>query len=100
MNILLVCGAGMSTSLLVMKMQKEADNQGVNANIEAVAIHDVRNHLDDADVVLLGPQIRYKLQEVQDLVKDRGIAVEVINPTDYGMVNGKKVFERALALQK
>jgi PTS system cellobiose-specific IIB component len=100
MNILLVCGAGMSTSLLVSKMQKEADNLGVNADIEAVAIHEVRSHLEEADVVMLGPQIRYKLKEVQDLTKDRAIPVEVINPSDYGMVNGKKVFERALALQK
>lgn len=100
MNILLACGAGMSTSLLVSKMQKEADQQGVKADIQAVAIHEVKDHLDKADVVMLGPQIRYKLKEVQNLTKDKGIPVEVINPTDYGMVNGKKVFERALALQK
>ena len=33
MNILLICFAGMSTSMLVRKMQEAADNRGISAKI-------------------------------------------------------------------
>lgn len=36
-NILLVCSAGMSTSLLVTKMQKAAEENEVECNIWAVS---------------------------------------------------------------
>lgn len=37
MNILLVCAAGMSTSLLVSKMEKSAQEQGKDYTIWAVS---------------------------------------------------------------
>lgn len=37
MNILLCCAAGMSTSLLVTKMERAADAQGIEARIWAVS---------------------------------------------------------------
>ncbi|MFV9510573.1 PTS sugar transporter subunit IIB [Tepidibacillus sp. LV47] len=100
MKILLCCAAGMSTSLLVQKMQQEANNQGIDAEIWAVSVDEVKNHLDRADVLLLGPQIRYKLTQFKKDGETKGIPVEMINPTDYGMVNGKKVLEFALSLKK
>ena len=36
MNILLVCSAGMSTSILVEKMRKEAAARGLDASIDAI----------------------------------------------------------------
>jgi len=40
-TIMLACAAGMSTSLLVKKMQEAAKNQGVDAEIFAVPASDV-----------------------------------------------------------
>ena len=39
-TIMLVCSAGMSTSLLVTKMQKAAEAQGVDAEIFATGASD------------------------------------------------------------
>lgn len=61
MNILLVCAAGMSTSLLVTKMEKSAQEQGKEYKIWAVSGDSVKQHIDKADVLLLGPQVRYLL---------------------------------------
>ncbi|NUK29264.1 PTS sugar transporter subunit IIB [Parageobacillus sp. VR-IP] len=97
MNILLVCAAGMSTSLLVTKMQQAAKEKGIDANIWAVSIDEAKAHIDKADVLLLGPQVRYKLAEFKKEGEMYGIPVDVINPVDYGMVNGKKVLEFALS---
>lgn len=100
MNILLCCSAGMSTSLLVQKMQKAAEEMGIEGKIWAVSVDDVPNHIGDADVLLLGPQVRYQLADFKELGKEKGIPVDMINPVDYGMVNGKKVMEFALKLVK
>ena len=60
-TIMLVCSAGMSTSLLVTKMQKAAEAQGVDADIFAVSASDADNNLEakPVDVLLLGPQVRF-----------------------------------------
>ena len=58
-NILLACNAGMSTSLLVQKMQTEAKGQGLDVSIAAYPLNKALEHVDTADVLLLGPQIAY-----------------------------------------
>lgn len=97
-TIMLVCSAGMSTSLLVSKMQKAAEADGVEATIFATAASDADNALETKhpDVLMLGPQVRYLLGQFQK--KATNIPVEVINMQDYGMMNGEKVLKRALEL--
>ncbi len=72
MNILLVCAAGMSTSLLVSKMEKSAQEQGKDYTIWAVSGDSVQNHIDKADVLLLGPQVRYMLPQLKKLGESKG----------------------------
>ncbi|ERM19592.1 PTS sugar transporter subunit IIB [Brevibacillus laterosporus] len=100
MNIVLCCSAGMSTSLLVTRMEEAAKDQGIEATIWAISADDMRDNWDKAEVVLLGPQIRYKLAEFKKEGEARNIPVDVINPVDYGMVNGQKVLEAALHMKK
>lgn len=94
-NILLVCNAGMSTSLLVSKMQKAAEKDDITVNIAATASSDIKNKLQDVnpDVMMLGPQVRY-LQKKLDAEYD--FPVEVINMQDYGLMNGENVLKTAL----
>ena len=55
MNILLVCAAGMSTSLLVNRMNEAAKKEGIDVHIEAHPVSSVASFGDAADVILLGP---------------------------------------------
>ena len=95
-NILLVCNAGMSTSMLVTKMQKAAQDLGVEVHIEAKPLSDAKKAIGEVDVVLLGPQIRYELDNIKKIAVNT--PVEAINMQDYGLMNGKKVLARALEL--
>lgn len=97
-NILLVCSAGMSTSLLVTKMQKAAKEKGIEVIINAVAESDLKNNTEGIDVLLLGPQVRYMLSKVRALMEPKGIPVDVINSVDYGTMNGIKVLDQALTI--
>ncbi len=96
-NILLVCSAGMSTSLLVNKMQEAAKSKGIEVNINALPFSECGNVIDTVDIILLGPQVRFQKTEIKSLVNGR-IPVEVIDIRAYGTMNGKAVLESALQL--
>lgn len=98
-TIMLVCAAGMSTSLLVTKMQKAAEEKNIDAKIFATSAADVDSKVinNHPDVLLLGPQVSYMLD---DFKKRVSIPVEVINMQDYGMMDGPKVLDQALKLIK
>lgn len=96
MNILLVCAAGMSTSLLVIKMKQAALNRGIKLNIQAMPINEIKNYKDPITVILLGPQVRHQIKQVNALYPD--VPAQVIDMRDYGMMNGENVLDDALRL--
>lgn len=94
-NILLVCAAGMSTSLLVNKMKAAAKEKGIEINIDALPVSECSSVIDKVDIVLLGPQVRFQKPQVDALVKGR-IPVEVIDMRLYGTMNGKAILDQVL----
>ncbi|MDI9218724.1 MULTISPECIES: PTS sugar transporter subunit IIB [Clostridium] len=93
-NILLVCSAGMSTSLLVTKMKKAAEENDVQCNIWAVSQSEAESNWEKADVILLGPQVRFIESKIKTMVKGK-IPVAVIDVVTYGRVDGLAVLEQA-----
>ena len=83
MRIMLACNAGMSTSLVVAKMQDAAKAQGKDYKIWAVEQGEIQNELGNFDVLLLGPQVRHILRRVTKLVGDQAV-VDVIDGPSYG----------------
>ena len=96
-RIMLACSAGMSTSLLVTKMEKAAQEKGIEAKIWAISEANIDKELGNFDVLLLGPQVRFMLEKAKKIV-DGKVPVEVINMAHYGMCNGPAVLDRAIEL--
>ncbi len=94
-KILLVCSAGMSTSLLVTKMQSAAKEKGIEIEISALPVAECSSVIDTVDIVLLRPQVRFQKPQVEKLVNGR-IPVEVIDMRLYGTMNGKAILEDTL----
>lgn len=94
---MLVCAAGMSTSLLVSAMQKAAVAAGKDYEIFATASADADNKIAEKhpDVLMLGPQIRYLEGEMKKKADAAGIPMEIINMQDYGMMKGDNVLKEA-----
>ena len=99
-KVLLVCSAGMSTSLLVEKMKKVAQEKAIDAEIWAIGSTYLDSELNtkDVDVVLVGPQMRYELAKIQERSAAAGIKAEGIDMQDYGLCRGDKVLDQALRL--
>lgn len=89
-KIVLVCAAGMSTSMLVKKMQEAAKEDNYECTIEAHPIAEVEEVGKDADIILLGPQVRFQLGKVKELVS---CPAEAIDMNAYGTMNGRKVID-------
>ncbi len=101
-RIVLACSAGMSTSLVVTKMEKAAAERGLELHIYAIPEQNLREELEDFGndiiAVLLGPQVRFKLAENQKLTDSYRVPIAVIDPLAYGTLNGAKVLDQALNL--
>ncbi|ASA55887.1 PTS sugar transporter subunit IIB [Vibrio ruber] len=97
-KIMLCCSAGMSTSLLVKKMEAAAKERGIDVEIKAYGTSEFSDQVGNYQVVLLGPQVKYMQQDLQKKADKYGIRVEPINMMDYGMQNGDKVLDFAIEL--
>lgn len=99
-DIMLVCSAGMSTSLLVVKMEKAAVEKGIEVNIFAVSEGDASKHFDKIGVLLLGPQVRYLKKKMEKILEPFGVPIDVINSMHYGTLNGGAVLDVAIEMMK
>ena len=94
-----MCSAGMSTSLLVSKMEKYSASMGYeDIVIKAEPIDDLLKYVDKYDVFLLGPQVRYQEEWVKGILAPRGKSYANIPPQDYGRIDGKKTLELAMTV--
>ena len=96
MKILLVCNLGMSTSMLVQRMEKAAKAQNIDAQIQAVPVTTAEKMIHEWDIVLLGPQVRHQLKSIEQ--KSNGTPVAVIDMRDYGLMNGENVLKSAIKI--
>jgi PTS system cellobiose-specific IIB component len=94
-KIFLFCSAGMSTSLLVSKMNEKALKYNVPVEIRAFPETQALEKGSEADLVLLGPQISYMLDDIKKMLPNK--PVEVIDSKLYGKVDGLGVLKAAVA---
>lgn len=92
MKVLLVCAAGMSTSMLMKKMESYATENGIDLQVAARSFSELKDpKADGYDCILVGPQISYQKDKV--VKKANGLPVEVIPMKDYGRQNCPAIFE-------
>lgn len=98
LRVMLVCSAGMSTSLLVNKMKAAAEKEGIDIEIFAVPEVEVMQLLNEVDAVLLAPQVRFLFNKLKQELEPKGIPVAVIDGLTYGLMKGDAVVKQALEL--
>lgn len=94
-KILLACCAGMSTSLLVTRMQEAAKKRNIDVEISAMPVGEAETVLKNWDIVMLGPQVRHQLKRTEEKAEGK-LPVRVIEMRDYGLMNGDNVLDAAL----
>lgn len=96
LNIVLLCQFGASTGMLAKKIEDAAKERNIDAVVNAYGVSRVEDVLPIADIILLGPQMRFRLSEFEKEYADFNVPFLLIDTVDYGMMNGKKVFNEII----
>lgn len=97
-RILLACGSGASSGLMAQNMKKAAIKKGIEARIEARSDTEIEYYLDDIDVILLGPHLKYLEADYQEQAKEYNVPVACVSQEAYGVLNGEKGLAEALEI--
>lgn len=95
MKILLVCAGGMSTGLLMKKMEAYWAEQGEELTINAVGLSEYPDVYKEYDIVLVGPQVSYRLKEIKTTT---GLPADTIPSFDYAVANCPNIMKLAKKL--
>ena len=95
-KIVLLCAAGMSTSMLVSKMREAAAEENFECTIDAFPTHEAKERASDADAILLGPQVRFSKRKISEQCP--GIPIDAIDMRVYGRMDGKSALDLARQL--
>lgn len=95
-NVVLVCNAGMSTSLLAARMREAG---GGEYTVNAYSEQEYSKHLDGVDIILVGPQVRYLLGSIKEKTGNK-IPVEGIDPIAYGRMDAAKIIKQVESILK
>lgn len=93
MKVLLVCAAGMSTSMLMKKMEDYAKDNNIDLQIDAMSVDAMKDPKDAGyQCVLMGPQVSYLKAKVEK--KAQGLPIDVIPMANYGRQNCPAIVEQ------
>lgn len=81
MRILVVCGAGASSTFVAQRVRHAAHDQGLDYSAFAGTELSLPIDLDAADVVLVGPHLAHALERIERDAEPRGTTV-VLLPDD------------------
>lgn len=101
-KVYLFCNAGMSTSLVAAKMQAVADQHKLPIEVKAFSDAKMETVVatEHPDVILLGPQVKYRLESTREKYEPQGIKVSIIDLEEYGNADGERILKRAILLLK
>ncbi|MEF2781790.1 PTS sugar transporter subunit IIB [Erysipelotrichaceae bacterium HCN-30851] len=96
MKILVVCNAGMSSSILVKKIMEYAASISEEAIVEAHSSASVSEQVGKWDVCLVAPQIMYAVDDIKGKLN---IPTAAVDMRAYAIADGKAAYEQAKAMK-
>lgn len=101
-SILLFCDAGMSTSIMVKKMEAACEKHKMPFEISA---HPIAKAVEVCEqkkpvLVLLGPQVKFLQNKMEKQLSKFDIPVDVIDTTLYGAMDGEEVMKQSVRILK
>ncbi|MGL4624890.1 MAG: PTS sugar transporter subunit IIB [Culicoidibacterales bacterium] len=92
MKVLLVCSGGMSTTILVSALQKQA--AGTDFTFDAVGTEQYEHEVENFDMVLVAPQVKHRFSYFDEIAQEKGKKITQIAMTEYSPMGAPKLFAR------
>lgn len=104
-KIMLMCAMGLSTGILAKKLEEVArESKKIDQDyfeVKVTSIDEYMDHLDDdIDVLMVGPQVNFKYDELKKAFEEKGVATMLIDSKEYGEMDAPTILKRAILTQK
>ncbi|MET4638679.1 PTS sugar transporter [Mycetocola sp. 2940] len=96
MRILVVCGAGASSTFVALRIRKSATARSLPVTAEACPLDFLPERLPGARVILLGPHLGDRLDAVRTAADRAGVAVVALPDTIFSSPTGDEALDLAL----
>lgn len=96
-SILVVCGAGVSSTFLAGRIRDLASSRGLDITAAAVGQEQLAARLPRAAVLLVGPQLADRFPQLQALALSSGVAVALLPATAFGPDGAEAALDLALS---
>ena len=83
-TIVVVCGAGASSTFLAHRMNRAAKAAGLNCTARAATLDDYRSRLHAGDALLVGPQLATHFAEISARAERMGVRSALLPETIFG----------------
>lgn len=94
MKVIMVCSGGMSSSMIVDAVKKEAAKENFDLEIVAVGTEAFENEIADYDLGLVAPQVRHRLDKFKKIGEGVNKPVDVIDPMGYTPIGAPKILKQ------
>ncbi|MET0481191.1 MAG: PTS sugar transporter [Mycetocola sp.] len=96
MKILVVCGAGASSTFVALRIRKAATARSLPVTAEACPLDSLAERLPAADAILLGPHLGDRLADIRHTADLAGVGVAVLPDTIFSSPAGDDALDLAL----
>jgi PTS system cellobiose-specific IIB component len=96
--ILVVCGAGASSTFLASRMRALAKDRGLDVTARAASNLDLSSRLADASVLLVGPHLEATFSELAAEAAEHSVPAALLPSTAFGPEGATDALTQALAL--
>ena len=93
MRILVVCGAGASSTFVAQRVRHAAHARGRDVSAVAGTEQSLPIDLDAADVVLVGPHLQHAIERIERDAALRGAHVVLLPPDIFSDLDGSRTLE-------
>lgn len=96
--ILVVCGAGASSTFLAARLRKLATERGLDVTARAGSASELPGTLNDAAVILVGPHLEAEFPAITAMAREYSIPAALLPTTAFGPGGAVAAFDTALSL--
>lgn len=90
MRILVVCGAGASSTFVAQRVRHAAHDRGLPYSATAGTTRSIPNDLDATDIVLVGPHLAPELARIEEDAAVRGVLVVLLPEDVFSDLDGSR----------
>jgi PTS system cellobiose-specific IIB component len=97
-TILVVCGAGASSTFLASRMRSIAKERGVDISARAASVADLESRLPTARVLLVGAHLETSFEELEATASLSNVPAALLPSTAFGPTGAAEALDLALSL--